>query len=351
MRQAVLFAFTCLIIGFPPQSLSQTTKRSTSLKAIVKKIVVRDNDGHFPGATVHIGDAKGGWSSLGRTSKSGEIHSQRHCERVLKLRAFPDVPEAYQQIAEEDFPCAPEVVIQLRRVRYAASPGQVVVRRIAVSDELGRPIEVDVETIDGAGRKVKVGKYQGASRYPGVGQLVLVTGEPRVDVSCSPNSRIRVTPREADKFVSSYAELGCRSDLNFVFVRRDVSNLLIRYAEDAYKKKNFAKAAMLYSESATRVSNIDPELSTKLEILVFEAIDKYFPDIPTVYTYDPGQQNRPVLTREAADAISEFQKRNGVVGAKYGQLEYRTLSRMAGAEIFPYIRHAYREADRAGDGR
>lgn len=117
--------------------------------------------------------------------------------------------------------------------------------------------------------------------------------------------------------------------------RKIVENLVVN-AEVAVKKQDYGLAALLYTETAQRFTDIDEiGAARNAEKESYSLVGRALGVKPAT-TYDP-VQGKWVMSKELRRALKEYQAIQNLPVS--GQLDYRTLRRLAGGNVGQYLYH------------
>jgi hypothetical protein len=113
-------------------------------------------------------------------------------------------------------------------------------------------------------------------------------------------------------------------------------------ANNAFENGQFKRALVLYSESAIRFADTDPQAARTAEGRAYKSLEEVLQGAGfSVVAFDP-QQNKEVLSEDAVKALKNLQSKNRL--SVSGQLDAPTLRIISGEMIFPHIKTAYEKA-------
>jgi hypothetical protein len=198
------------------------------------------------------------------------------------------------------------------------------VHTIHVLDELGKGIEAEIRVVDPSDREehFTYTDKRGASRP---------------NKKCNSNQRLLPRPT-----IGIYRRLTtlpyCVAEVRIVLQRAGVAETLALKGANAADNRDFVLASMLYAESAFRIADVNPELAESLREKSLYSFQHGFPEI-NVIAFDP-KQEKWVLSPQGAEFLKENQAQFRLPIT--GQLDIATLEKLTGTNIYPFIKHAYR---------
>lgn len=157
-----------------------------------------------------------------------------------------------------------------------------------------------------------------------------------LDDSCKRGYKFHVEPNSPDYYGSTKFCMPDSTKVTFKLTKRKYIKLLLSKAKALELEKLPGKAALVYSEVASRMDGTDIAIaklardkSTKLSVTKLNLIDSQ------VALHFDKNQNRTVITSEFSSALKEWQIDKGIDDS--GQLDYKTLSIIASEDISSYL--------------
>ncbi len=206
---------------------------------------------------------------------------------------------------------------------HAQTPQTILVKRIAVVDELSRPVLAKLNLLDSENKET----FFADTDERGIAEPNKV---------CPVGARIRTHPA-VPRYLAYAKHPICASDMRIPLRRAGVAIEMARIADGAFKEQNFGRAAMIYTDAAYRLSTTDAVAAAKLETKAYESAAKQLGSIG-FSVYDP-EQKKNVLTTDGIDALRKFQMKNNL--SITGRLDVQTTQTLAAEPVFPHIRSAY----------
>ena len=214
-------------------------------------------------------------------------------------------------------------IFALPSIAEAADRG-VLVRKIAVINELGRGVKAEIKVLDLKDNEVHFAYTDGSG-------VVLP------NLRCRKQDRLLAKPG-----ISAYRMLGnhpyCNDEVVIRMHLPRVAVALDERADKAFADGKYGVAAMLYTEASARYLQVDSSEAEKVELKAYEALVRRLklPGEPIVF--DP-LQDKHVLSPSGVRAVAAFQRANNILPT--GVLDSKTVQVMARQAIFPYIKEAY----------
>jgi hypothetical protein len=208
----------------------------------------------------------------------------------------------------------------------AQSSGSVLVERIDVLNELGSGIESEIRILDAHDNDTHFAYTDGKG-----------ISHPNRD--CSGHARLDARPK-----IRIYRKIRrppyCAPEVQIVLEQAGVADHIARKGDEAAKAGQYQVASMLYSESAYRLEDTDPQVASILRRKAFISFQEAYPKIELL-TYD-FLQEQVVLSPEGTSFLKAIQREERLNPT--GMLDTLTLQKITGQKIFPHIKDAYRSA-------
>jgi hypothetical protein len=160
-------------------------------------------------------------------------------------------------------------------------------------------------------------------------------GEFELRRSCGDQDKIVADPDDPFYHVGD-ADCSKGSDpITIKVTRMEFAENLISNAQYFASSGKPAKAAFILTEYAERIEASDPQKAERAREKSLQLFGQYLKigGRPTS-TFDP-EQGKNVMSPELEKALKKWQTQSGVLAT--GKLDYKTLSKAARADIYPYL--------------
>lgn len=206
---------------------------------------------------------------------------------------------------------------------HAQEHKSVVVRRIAVVNELSQPVlaKLNLRTADNKET------YFAETNEKGI-------AEP--NKPCPLGTRVKTYPA-VPQYLEPWTLPTCASVMRIVLQRYGIALEMVKMGDMAYQGSKYGRATLVYTEAAYRLATNDPATAARVEAKAYQAAAQQF-GISKFFAYD-SSQTRAVITPYGASVLRDYQSRNRIPVT--GQLDVQTAQKLAGESIFPHIRSAY----------
>jgi len=192
-------------------------------------------------------------------------------------------------------------------------------KEIQVVDDHEDGIESELFQLDCENKLIRIGRTD-------------EKGYEKVFVFCRQGDRIRAKPMSAN-FLLKAEECNEKNFQKIKCTKIEIYQIMAANAAHFEEKGDLPEASMLYSDLAARGKDSQPDSASEASVKALKLFGEYL-SVKKPVVFDPAQ-NKMVMSKEMKGSIKKFQKDMSIKVT--GNLDYKTLSKAANADIGAYM--------------